>query len=795
MRSRGCNIYVPPTTNRPYYTARHELFHRFQANYLDKLVVDYWFWFEGSAEWATKILNTAERPGPEYAGSLVPYLKSRNEPLTKNEDGRKYGTWLFATYLQQRFGSDFIHKTWDTDGEFWDVVSQAAAAEPNAATLEEILLDYAESAYLFDFANEPDFADWREDRLNHDDPVEPEVHGDAVNPNGRPHTSIPVAPGGAPAWGVVAVHPSGFDSLEFVPPPNTFGTIKIDVFQADALQVSAKLMRMGAYPTNVTPPDGPIAPVCDTTTLNFPTDPAQTVPGPAADPIEWGHAEVEIAINPACPYAALVLAHTLGEGDVKPIWYTATFVEDARRIDDFNRQYTATATSDSYGVSSSGEPWIGAGIEALGSRGADGSYGYVDGSSPTPHIELPASLRGQEFTATVRFRFNGPPATTTSQESSWLYVGVSDIVKHGYFYGEQSPFVEIDFNNGLSEGNGQMGLWGGDANEDPDWQGDWVFIPTEQDVVDFTSSTWYTLKYHFVPGVKHESKMWQLGDPEPDYQISDSMDYRWAEAPGVPGAGPIQGKYLWLDVRGFNGLAEVDYLDVVGGGGNLDDFERTVASGWGTASSALSWSATGDTDTLLVDGSNGVVAAPAQTLTIVRPSIDAPVDSTTPWGATDAFTMTSRFKVDHVYSSSAYTTLVYKFERESPSDDSRLFAFEITNHTSPGNIYATATNQGGQSNEFYLPKADWIADWYMIKWELEPGVSSKFKIWPESEPEPTAWTGELVDTGGLSLRNTHHTRFTIEVWNSAAGLNNAATLANNVRIDYIHFEEAASAGP
>jgi hypothetical protein len=29
--------------------------------------------------------------------------------------------------------------------------------------------------------------------------------------------------------------------------------------------------------------------------------------------------------------------------------------------------------------------------------------------------------------------------------------------------------VEIDFNNGAPVSDGQMGLWGGDALEDPDW--------------------------------------------------------------------------------------------------------------------------------------------------------------------------------------------------------------------------------------------------------------------------------------------------------------------------------------
>jgi hypothetical protein len=177
------------------------------------------------------------------------------------------------------------------------------------------------------------------------------------------------------------------------------------------------------------------------------------------------------------------------------------------------------------------------------------------------HIATPPEVRDGDFTATVRFRFNGP-AGNGSNQSSWLYFGVSDIVDDSYFFGHTSPFVEIDFNNGAQVGDGQMGLWGGDALEDPNWNGDFVFIPTEQDVVTFTSGTWYVLKYHFVPGILHESKIWRDGDPEPEYQISDELDYRWGITPGEPGSGAIHGDYFWIDLRGFGGRAEIDNISV-----------------------------------------------------------------------------------------------------------------------------------------------------------------------------------------------------------------------------------------
>jgi hypothetical protein len=125
------------------------------------------------------------------------------------------------------------------------------------------------------------------------------------------------------------------------------------------------------------------------------------------------------------------------------------------------------------------------------------------------------------------------------------------------------------------------------------------------------------------------------------YQISDTLDYRWSEVPDQPGAGPIQGKYLWMDIRGFQGRAEIDKIvvtpDAAQGG---DDFERVVSwGGWGTGPLGpwVTSSSTYD-QYLAVDGHQGVVnqIAPGAngdiTLGVQHPFVNAttngPIDLT-----------------------------------------------------------------------------------------------------------------------------------------------------------------------
>lgn len=61
-------------------------------------------------------------------------------------------------------------------------------------------------------------------------------------------------------------------------------------------------------------------------------------------------------------------------------------------------------------------------------------------------------------------------------------------------------------------------------------------------------------------------------------------DYRWAEAPGIAGAWPVDGRNLGFDVRGIGGQAEVDDLEIdLALSEDLDGFGRTEPwGGWGT---------------------------------------------------------------------------------------------------------------------------------------------------------------------------------------------------------------------
>ena len=688
----------------------------------------------------------------DYDNALGNLLKNANRAINRGGDGSQYGMFIFGVYLEQLFGEDAIRETWDRDGSWWQVIRDTAAGAQNPKTIEEVLVGFAEAAYLFDFDHETDFIEWRQ-VLNSEASLEGD---DNFNPNPRPRI-VETVPAGGVADGRVDIEVGGFQAIEFQPENGAVGTLQISVFQDEHFALSTQLLRMERYPDGWQTPNGPVPTVCDRVVLDFtptPDPPGPPTPAPGAPPSlqDRGARSASLVVNAECPYVTLLIAHQDPFGiDNRPVEYTATFIRDNVVLDDFSREYTASAGNETFGVASSGATWVSPGASTPVSRGADGNNGYVDGLMPNAHIQMPPSLHGQEFTATVRFRFNGP-AGNGSNPSSWLYVGVTDILKNGYFFGHQSPFVEVDFNNGAPVADGQMGLWGGDANEDPNWMGDWVFIPTEQDVVAFTPGDWYVLKYHFVPGVKHESKIWPSGSSEPEYQISDTLDYRWSEPPGLPGSGAIEGKYLWLDVRGFNGRAEVDYVmvrpeDPEAG----DDFSRTVEwGGWGTGELGP-WQAGNASynEYLAVDGTHAVVN---QVAPLAQGDIRVGVQHdfvNTDLGASEVvFTYTQSAPatggpgspfIDNVFSLGS--TLSF---------GSDWAGVEI--YQDNGTTWGVSLDAGRASQHYHEGSLS-VTYGAPINVRLRVDDRGSYaRVWMASDPEPTTWTSALWDDNPTAVQ-------------------------------------------
>lgn len=111
-------------------TPRHEVFHVHQYAYMKTDVINkvgnfvpLQSWMEATAEWATH-QSVRDEPAPgfpdaeryDYAKNLVEFLGRPNLRLTHWDgfaQGRQYGGFIVAEFLEERFGPDVIRKVWE----------------------------------------------------------------------------------------------------------------------------------------------------------------------------------------------------------------------------------------------------------------------------------------------------------------------------------------------------------------------------------------------------------------------------------------------------------------------------------------------------------------------------------------------------------------------------------------------------------------------------------------------------------------------------------------------------------
>ncbi|MBG0816093.1 GDSL-type esterase/lipase family protein [Planomonospora sp. ID82291] len=113
------------------YLPYHEMFHAVQYHYLSNthlganLTAINW-WMEATAEWATHTLYrniNSSGPKPDaYAGDLPLFLGQPELALNSalspwsTSPKRQYGAFIFAGYLTERTGFDFVRQTWQAMG-------------------------------------------------------------------------------------------------------------------------------------------------------------------------------------------------------------------------------------------------------------------------------------------------------------------------------------------------------------------------------------------------------------------------------------------------------------------------------------------------------------------------------------------------------------------------------------------------------------------------------------------------------------------------------------------------------
>lgn len=131
-------------------TARHEVFHVMQYAYkmpvsvenLPGNLIPFQAWQESTAEWATHQAVKNDRAVPAdrryaYAANIGEFLGRPHLRLNHWDglaQGRQYGGFVFAEFLEERFGADVIRRTWER-------IHEAENAHP-ALQITETVAEY-----------------------------------------------------------------------------------------------------------------------------------------------------------------------------------------------------------------------------------------------------------------------------------------------------------------------------------------------------------------------------------------------------------------------------------------------------------------------------------------------------------------------------------------------------------------------------------------------------------------------------------------------------------------------------
>jgi Tol biopolymer transport system component len=269
-------IFLDPSAGDGY-VPRHEMFHVIEWQYISAL--DYnrlgtaW-WAEASAEWAVHKASATLSP-PEnafYASQLEDFLDEPHANLDVYElnDGRRYGAFILAEFLEERFGTNVIRSTWERieqpDGlGATEAIDAVIRSNGIAGGLGAELPEFWHRVYRLaasDFPSEPssELVLWRQ-QLEQSSLTA----GDATNASARPaRLRVPLI-GGRTVSGSVSVSRGGASFVDLVNPTGRPAVIALRVSNHlrapfgiplgksdEAMHVS--VLVHGAYPAECAPP-------------------------------------------------------------------------------------------------------------------------------------------------------------------------------------------------------------------------------------------------------------------------------------------------------------------------------------------------------------------------------------------------------------------------------------------------------------------------------------------------------------------------------------------------------------
>ncbi len=351
------------------YTARHELFHIAQYSYtslydLGSFVLDFddfvddrattMWWLEASANWATHkaALDAGDPDGPlEYAASLDDLFAGPNRYFAnfdslsdsdldalprERSNARAYGSFIFAEWLEQRYGELFLFDIWDGIGEGGFDGREASEVIEDLLTdadssIEEALPEFWLASYLFSNDSGLDipytYVDPHLDRtaldtLNWQEILAAEVptQGDDFSGLARPaRWSMPQLEGdGDPEEQSVRVEPGGSAFIDLEPEAALQGDLDLTIEVEDSEHLDKYRFSTVAYQPSTSADASGLPAVC------------QRFGEPAIETFESteGVFEHRIQIDHRCPTATLAITNidpNSGDDDGDGFVVTAEF--------------------------------------------------------------------------------------------------------------------------------------------------------------------------------------------------------------------------------------------------------------------------------------------------------------------------------------------------------------------------------------------------------------------------------------------------------------------------------------
>ena len=191
----------------------------------------------------------------------------------------------------------------------------------------------------------------------------------------------------------------------------------------------------------------------------------------------------------------------------------------------------------------------------------------------------------------------------------------------------------------------------------------------------------------------------------------------------------------------------------------FDNFNRTVADGWGTSTfghqwfnwlSPLSWAMSVDGTAAKIAATTDLALGPSFPLDGGRGGTMITLNGNGPWQQ-PGWTWSSQFKTSIIPSTNV-NMVTFQIDIDNTSNDGPHVSLFISSSSAQGIAGGVSLGASCSCPGVSVPKTDWVANtWYTVKFVHVWGDQARLKIWPSSAIEPATWlltrdaSGDLYD--------------------------------------------------